>query len=169
MIPRDNVQARYEVLSYEEALRRAKIPGQDVIRRFGTWVVTKYGVECLATYYPLQRSRLQEGWPNGYTWPRHMREQHSAWIIPQDFEAAYFFALSSLSKPAPLHRINLSTRFQIMRRDGFLCQLCGASAQDGARLEVDHKVPRARGGNNSDENRWTLCFRCNRGKRDQVL
>lgn len=56
-------------------------------------------------------------------------------------------------------------RFEVLRRDGYRCQLCGASASDGARLEVDHKVAVARGGGNNSNNLWTLCFECNSGKR----
>lgn len=61
---------------------------------------------------------------------------------------------------------NLSRRFRIFKRDNYRCQICGRSAQDGATLEVDHRVPRAKGGTDDSENLWTLCFDCNRGKRD---
>lgn len=60
-------------------------------------------------------------------------------------------------------------RFQVLKRDGYRCQLCGATAADGARLEVDHKVPRARGGTDDESNLWVLCLPCNRGKRDKAL
>ncbi len=60
--------------------------------------------------------------------------------------------------------LGLRSRFAIMQRDGFRCQLCGRTAQDGVKLEVDHKHPRAKGGTNDPSNLWTLCFDCNRGK-----
>lgn len=61
--------------------------------------------------------------------------------------------------------VSLTKRFEIFQRDKFKCQTCGASAKsDDARLEVDHRIPLSRGGDNSDENLWTLCFACNRGK-----
>jgi hypothetical protein len=62
-------------------------------------------------------------------------------------------------------------RFEIMRRDGFRCQLCGRSrAEDeDLELEVDHIVPVAKGGTNDPENLWTLCWDCNRGKSDRDL
>lgn len=64
------------------------------------------------------------------------------------------------------HRI----RYQILTRDGYRCQICGATAADGARLEVDHKQSRAKGGDHRMENLHTLCFSCNRGKyTDQVV
>jgi len=62
-----------------------------------------------------------------------------------------------------------SERYRIMKRDGFRCQLCGATAKHRARLEVDHKIPLAKGGSNDQSNLWTLCFPCNRGKRDNEI
>lgn len=60
--------------------------------------------------------------------------------------------------------ISCSRRFEIFRRDDFRCQMCGMTVQDGARLEVDHKVPVAGEGSDEESNLWTLCFKCNRGK-----
>lgn len=78
--------------------------------------------------------------------------------------------------PIPLERqpvdagdVGLTLRFRIFKRDGYRCQLCGRSAADGVTLEVDHKIPRAKGGGNHPTNLWTLCFDCNRGKRDADL
>lgn len=60
----------------------------------------------------------------------------------------------------------ITLRFTIMQRDGFRCLLCGVAAKDDpdVRLEVDHIIPRSRGGTNDPENLWTLCHACNRGK-----
>jgi hypothetical protein len=60
-------------------------------------------------------------------------------------------------------------RFIILQRDKYRCQLCGSMASDGARLEVDHKVPVAKGGKTTPENLWTLCHPCNNGKSDSDL
>lgn len=60
--------------------------------------------------------------------------------------------------------ISVSKRFAIMKRDRFKCCLCGASAGDGAVLEIDHKIPIFSGGTDDNGNLWTLCFPCNRGK-----
>jgi 5-methylcytosine-specific restriction endonuclease McrA len=60
-------------------------------------------------------------------------------------------------------------RFQIFKRDNYHCQICGASADNGARLEVDHKIPVSNGGTNDIENLWALCFECNRGKGIQEI
>jgi len=60
--------------------------------------------------------------------------------------------------------ITPKTRYKVLKRDGHKCQACGASAEDGAKLEVDHRVPVARGGSNHPSNLWTLCDKCNGGK-----
>lgn len=55
-----------------------------------------------------------------------------------------------------------SLRFEILRRDR-RCQLCGAGPKDDV-LEIDHIVPRSKGGSNDPGNLQVLCSRCNRGK-----
>lgn len=60
--------------------------------------------------------------------------------------------------------ISPAQRFAIFKRDSYCCRICRASAEDGSRLEVDHKIPVAKGGTNAEDNLWTLCFKCNRGK-----
>jgi len=60
--------------------------------------------------------------------------------------------------------ITPSIRFNILKRDNYRCQICGENARDGSMLEIDHKIPKSEGGTSEDENLWTLCFKCNRGK-----
>ncbi len=55
-------------------------------------------------------------------------------------------------------------RYQVLKRDGFACVLCGSTAEMGL-LEVDHKVAVVNGGTNNLENLRTLCHDCNQGKR----
>jgi 5-methylcytosine-specific restriction endonuclease McrA len=78
----------------------------------------------------------------------------------------------SRSQPLRAPRLpRLSLRFRILQRDGFRCRLCGLARDDSpdVRLEVDHIVPRSRGGSNDPDNLWVLCFSCNRGKHARVL
>ncbi len=75
---------------------------------------------------------------------------------------------SVLAKQRPITKrkaISRKIRFLIMERDGFRCCTCGKNAKE-TKLEVDHKIPVAKGGTDSLDNMWTLCFDCNRGKSD---
>jgi hypothetical protein len=56
-------------------------------------------------------------------------------------------------------------RFDILKEYDYQCQICGRTAhEDGVKLHVDHKLPKARGGTNDPENLWVLCKDCNLGK-----
>ena len=64
-------------------------------------------------------------------------------------------------------KMSNSLRYDIMKRDGFRCVLCGAKAFDSITLHVDHIIPIAKGGKTEWDNLRTLCDRCNSGKRDK--
>lgn len=55
------------------------------------------------------------------------------------------------------------TRFEVFKRDKFVCQYCGAKAPDVI-LVVDHINAVANGGDNSLINLITSCVACNSGK-----
>ena len=57
-------------------------------------------------------------------------------------------------------------RYQVMQRDHFRCQICGASQAEGVQLHVDHIKPVSKGGKTEMKNLRTLCDRCNSGKGD---
>lgn len=59
-------------------------------------------------------------------------------------------------------------RFDVFKRDGFVCVYCGAHPPQ-ALLECDHVIPHAGGGPTEIENLVTACVDCNRGKRDGLL
>ncbi len=56
------------------------------------------------------------------------------------------------------------TRRSVFVRDGHRCQYCGAQAEN-----IDHVVPRSRGGTHSWENVVACCRRCNTRKEDRLL
>jgi hypothetical protein len=59
--------------------------------------------------------------------------------------------------------LSKKVRFDIFKRDAFLCQYCG-NHPPSVVLEVDHIHPVAEGGSNDPDNLVTACFDCNRGK-----
>jgi hypothetical protein len=63
-----------------------KIRTSKVIKRFGSWVVTTYGIECTTSPYPIEISRLNE-----HDWIKHMSEKN--WVHVGDFSRALNFAI----------------------------------------------------------------------------
>ncbi len=59
-------------------------------------------------------------------------------------------------------------RFEVFKRDSFICQYCGQSAPDVV-LHVDHIQPVSKGGDNDLMNLITSCQACNSGKSDRLL
>lgn len=59
-----------------------------------------------------------------------------------------------------------SLRYDIIRRAKGRCEACGCSVEDRA-LEVDHIVPRNKGGSDDLSNLQALCYVCNAQKRDR--
>ncbi len=62
--------------------------------------------------------------------------------------------------------ISGTLRYEVLKRARFHCELCGISADIRA-LEVDHIVPRNRGGTDDIDNLQALCYSCNSMKRDR--
>lgn len=56
-----------------------------------------------------------------------------------------------------------SLRYEVLKRAGFRCELCGISADERA-IEVDHIHPRKHGGQDDQTNLQALCFKCNANK-----
>lgn len=66
-------------------------------------------------------------------------------------------------------QISNRLRFDILTRDNFRCQICGATAADGAKLAIDHRRPYAKDGPTTKDNLWTVCFECNMGKFNRII
>jgi 5-methylcytosine-specific restriction endonuclease McrA len=56
------------------------------------------------------------------------------------------------------------TKRSVFARDGHRCQYCGAQAEN-----IDHVIPRSRGGPHAWENVVAACRRCNTAKEDRLL
>lgn len=68
-----------QFIALEEAIRRFDV--SPIIKRYGSWAVTTYGVECLSTSYPIEMSRVDE-----LDWLDHMRGKN--WTNMPDFSGA---------------------------------------------------------------------------------
>lgn len=62
--------------------------------------------------------------------------------------------------------ISGTIRYEIFKRAGTRCEACGISNEDKA-LEVDHIIPRNKGGTDDLSNLQALCYSCNAMKRDR--
>jgi len=62
--------------------------------------------------------------------------------------------------PLRLHPVSYeSLRLQVLRRDGWRCQSCGAMSN----LQIHHKLFRSQSGEDSEDNLITLCVSCHEG------
>jgi len=59
-----------------------------------------------------------------------------------------------------------SVRYIVLKEGNSRCALCGATKNEQP-LDVDHIIPRKRGGTNDINNLQVLCAKCNRSKRDK--
>ncbi len=163
----------------EHGIKYCDIERDQVVEQFGTWAATKYGVECLEAYYPIDKGRLQQE-----DWPLQLAEKRlgKGPVNMYDFLLAFYAArkyhypnryppeypyncrLDRQMRVKGRPKIKPSTRFAVLTRDGYRCQLCGRDVTDGVKLEVDHKTPVSKNGVNNPDNLWTLCWDCNRGK-----
>jgi len=111
------------------------------------------------------------GFPvSGDTYIRRFGSWNKALLIAansatSDVDETVQTPLGSKKNANPEGRKTLSVRkrFFVFKRDRYRCQICGRS---GSELEVDHKISVSQDGSDALDNLQTLCFDCNRGKRD---
>lgn len=55
-------------------------------------------------------------------------------------------------------------RLRILKRDLYLCQPCKADGRVAAATQVDHIIPRHKGGEMADSNAQSICEACHKAK-----
>lgn len=66
--------------------------------------------------------------------------------------------------------LSLKERFELLVEHNFRCFYCRkSSVLDGVTLEMDHLIPKSKGGSNAKHNRVPACYSCNRGKGAQEI
>lgn len=73
------------------------------------------------------------------------------------------FKTKKTTKKRIRSELTLKLRYKILKRDNFMCVVCGRRPPD-VDLCIDHIKPVSKGGNNAESNLRTLCTDCNLGK-----
>jgi ADP-ribose pyrophosphatase YjhB (NUDIX family) len=117
----------------------------------------------------ISREKLHEVSGNISDWPRalrQLRQETGLEIIPT--QTGYVLT-SKEPKFEPKIRGHISNklRYAVLQRDNGTCQRCGANIYNtpNVKLVVDHKIPVDFGGETIIDNLWTLCEKCNGGKK----
>lgn len=64
----------------------------------------------------------------------------------------------------------LRLRFEALKKCKFRCFYCGRSPRNhNITLEVDHIIPRSKGGSDELTNLVAACYECNMGKSDRLI
>lgn len=73
------------------------------------------------------------------------------------------YSTKKTTKKKVRSEMTLKMRYKIMKRDNFICVICGRRPPE-VELCVDHIKPVSNGGTNEESNLRTLCYDCNLGK-----
>lgn len=149
------------------------LSGKERIRRFlldnEGKVVTDYQIVEAAGITSAQR-RLRELREEG--WPIKSHHNDSS-LKPGEYRLSGQPPESGQEK-RPRQALSGRIRAQVLERDGYTCQMCGAGPNDldprfegrNIRLQVGHIIHRSQGGGDELTNLRTLCNRCNEGAQD---
>jgi len=76
---------------------------------------------------------------------------------------------AAFDRRASLGYVSGSVRYEVLKRAGGRCELCGVSIEERA-IEIDHIIPRNHGGSDETTNLQALCYLCNanKGARDST-
>lgn len=89
-----------------------------------------------------------------------------------DLKPGEYILVSIERTPSIERSVSPQLRNDILERNGFTCQQCGAGPGDRdpynparkVRLHIDHIIPLSQGGTNDRDNLRTLCSACNQGR-----
>lgn len=88
---------------------------------------------------------------------RRFHAERVSFLEPSVVRLTYFVKV-------PYQRRVVLNRRAVFARDGHRCQYCGADAEN-----IDHVIPRSRGGTHTWENVVAACRPCNSRKEDRLL
>lgn len=112
------------------------------------------------------RKRVKEWKKNNPNKVKEMKEKYKNSIAgklwQQNYYKRYYLEVRKFKNS------KYGIRFDVFKRDNFTCQYCGRKAPNII-LELDHFIPKSKGGKDCLENYKTSCFECNRSKFNNIL
>ena len=117
----------------------------------------------------IPREVLREVSGNIQDWQRSLRQlrQETGLNILSMHDGYVLTSCEPTHAPRMRDAIDDKLRYAVLQRDNSTCQRCGANPVNtpDVKLNVDHKIPVDLGGKTTIDNLWTLCSRCNGGKK----
>lgn len=138
-----------QIIYYEKILRKRPIRvlrSHDVIKRKGKLVSLNINAKRLTLEQKAEIKRLCEEKMQEFIKSRGL----SIW----DYRLA------------DDNQVSDSLRYRVLKEAKGRCALCGAT-KDERMLDVDHIIPRSKGGKTEYSNLQVLCSKCNRSKQDK--
>jgi hypothetical protein len=126
---------------------------------------------------------LQAAAGNVSEWARRVRElrdEHGLQILThndrEDLSPGQYILVSLEARVVIARGMSSKLRTQILERDGFTCQVCGAGAGEDSgcepgkrcRLQIDHLTPISQGGTDDPSNLRAVCMYFNKNKADVI-
>lgn len=151
--------------------------GLETVEQYHDWLIKKYQYEHMSSHEIHEYIMAQMPKCFKYS-PRSIQRTIKSALLskglePRGVRQAFNIAIKkgrmNYDHQKKVHKtkrnhLKPAKRYAILKRDGFKCVLCGATAESAV-LEVDHIVAYVHGGKHTDENMRTLCWNCNTGKR----
>lgn len=106
---------------------------------------------------------------------RELRNEEGYQILShkdrRDLKPGQYILETTVRLPAFRREISKETRAQVLERNGYTCQMCGAAAGDSdplggsrsVRLTMGHIRDKSKGGDDSPQNLRAICDCCNEG------
>ena len=124
--------------------------------------------KALLTYEAKYTSKKGKNW---YTWTWEYDLDDIKLTLEDALNEIEYQKSKEHFKKVQRNKINDSTRFEVFKRDGYRCKICGMSPETNPEvtLHLDHIIPVALGGTSVIENLQTLCSSCNMGKKAKLM
>lgn len=112
---------------------------------------------------------------------RELRNEEGHQILSHkdrsDLKPNQYLLETTVRVPAFRREISKETRAQVLERNGYTCQMCGAAAGDPdpfggsrtVRLTMGHILDKSKGGEDAAQNLRAVCTNCNEGLQNTAM